>query len=436
MTTTKKKTGRKQKHHTGPDGTPVIGLSRRPSDGRWRVIGTNITFTEPDERRAIAKFHRLRSGEVPECWLHFPSQRRVPAYDFNAPLSNENPVNEFSAEEIWTWVAEQIREKPKHVAAMTGIEEIGYLSNLKAPPPLPTVAELEATWLMHADCSELQRKKVARAWSDFVETTRVKTLGDICSEAAVAFKDAVKSRGLSKKQQQHLFTGIRRVVSFAIERSIAVEAANRALAFLKCLKTARGAVSLDPKPIEVADWQKLYAAAEADDRAMLLLMLNGAFYIQEVIDLEWDDIRNGCIVTNREKTGKCIRVCVLWPETLAALERVQQQGDKIFYTYQAAPIKVCGAQRRFRRLAIKAGLATTDANGDQQPTVTASQLRDSALTAAAEANVNSQLCKLLAGHRSGMDDHYVKRNPKMVAPACAAVFSKYMNTSAVDCQAA
>ena len=63
--------------------------------------------------------------------------------------------------------------------------------------------------------------------------------------------------------------------------------------------------------MEVGDWRTLCAAGEGRDEAMIRLMLNGCFYIQKVIDLRWDDIKDGCIVTNRRKTGKCIRVRVL-----------------------------------------------------------------------------------------------------------------------------
>lgn len=160
-------------------------------------------------------------------------------------------------------------------------------------------------------------------------------------------------------------------------------------------------------------------------------MLNGAFYLQEVISLEWGDIKNGCIVTHREKTGKCVRVCVLWQETLNALGNLKRRrdGDPLFYTYQGLPIKICGAQRRFVELAVAAKLASPNDKGKMKPTVTASQLRDGALTAAASANVNSQICSLLAGHRSGIADHYVKRNPKMVAPACEAIHRCYFGRS-------
>jgi len=32
------------------------------------------------------------------------------------------------------------------------------------------------------------------------------------------------------------------------------------------------------------------------------------------------------------------------------------------------------------------------------------------------------------GHRSGISDHYVKRNPKMVAPAAEAIHRHYFPT--------
>ncbi len=449
MTTPKKKPGRKRKHFPGPDGNPVFGLSRRPSDGRWRVIGTNTTFTEPNEYRAIARFLSMQRGDEPEHWLQFAAQPRSadPLADFNAPLTRiEGQVKEFSTAELWSWFAEQIRESPKQVAAMTGIEEIGYLDNLKPPAPLPSFEELEQVWMKHARCSVLQRKKVLRAWRDFVETSEVGGLGDISKKAVLEYQDEVHARiiarkdgtegPLSGKQQAHLFTGIRRLLKFNEERAVednVTDTLKKSLAYMYALKPSEKQNNPDPKPIEIEDWKKLLAAAQGQDRAMVLLMLNGAFYIQEAIRLQWDDIKNGCIVTHRQKRGECVRVCVLWQETIDALAEVEQKCPSIFTTYLGLPIKACGAQRRFKNLAIKAGLAVADDSGELKPTVTGSQPRDGAATAAAEANVNSDLCKILRGHACGIDDHYVKRNPKMVAPACGAVQTKYMSDTVALC---
>ena len=50
------KRGRKAEHYRTSDDEVINGLARRPSDGRWRIIGTDITFTEPDEKLAIHRF--------------------------------------------------------------------------------------------------------------------------------------------------------------------------------------------------------------------------------------------------------------------------------------------------------------------------------------------------------------------------------------------
>ena len=441
-----RKTGRKQKHfHDPATGKPVVGLSRM-TDGRWRIIGTQTRFTEPDARKAIARFHqimgdKLYEGLPPEEieWLRTPASAIVDRNVVTAITRGFALVGK--AEEawhrFWAYVGTEIQKRPKWVAEQTGIEEIGYLTDLQPPAPLPSFDEIEKAYMMHAKCSVLQRKKQLRGLKDFIATAEVESLRDISPQTVVAYQDQVHGRTVTRpngtrgpisgKTQAHLFGGIRRVLRFCKSRGMAVDAINKAVAYLEILKPSETAVTLDPKPIEREDWDKLLAASDGDDRAMILLMLNGAFYLQEVISLEWGDIKSGCIVTHREKTGKCVRVCVLWKETLHALAGMKRHrnGDPLFYTYQGLPIKVCGAQRRFVELALAAGLTAPNAKAKMKPTVTASQLRDGALTAAASANVNSQICSLLAGHRSGIADHYVKRNPKMVAPACEAVYRHY-----------
>jgi hypothetical protein len=43
----------------------------------------------------------------------------------------------------------------------------------------------------------------------------------------------------------------------------------------------------------------------------------------------------------------------------------------------------------------------------------------------AKAGVPDKLFAIAMGHRSGISDHYVKRNPLMVQPACDAIHSAY-----------
>lgn len=420
---TVRKRGRRPAHYHSSWGEVVNGLSRRATDGRWRIIATGRTFTEPDERRAVERFRELtRPGPTLQ-------QRRAmfggwsPSHPDDMDLFGPGgilaaPTLEFDATAImarlWAYVARQIRERPRWVAEKTGDERLGYLPELKPPKPLPTFGEIERVWREHFKRSTEQKRKVLAAWADFKRTTGARSLQDITPELAISYRDDVHARAVSGKSQANLFTRIRRLFTFARSREIAPDALAKVIDALKRLVPSGSAVSLDPKPVETDEWQRLLAVTEGDDRAMVLLMPNGGYYVAEVIRLRWDDVKAGAIVTHRAKEGKCVRACVLWPETVEALDNVRRRGEFIFYSYAGSPLGVKGAEKRFRVLRERADLK-----------VTSSQLRDGAATAMAEANVTEKLCAILLGHRSGISDHYVKRNAKMVASACEAIYRKY-----------
>jgi integrase len=296
-----------------------------------------------------------------------------------------------------------------------GVEQLGYLTELRRPKPLPSLAELEEVWRRHFNKSAEQKRKVLACWRDFKKVLGVTSVRDITPEAAVAFRDAVYARGMSGKSQQNVFTRVRRMVSFARDRAISVEELSRVLQVLALLKPSENTVTLNPIPIDVADWKALYGAAEGDDRAMVLVMLNCAMYMAEAIRIKWDDVKGDCLVTRRLKTGKCVRVATLWPETTAALSAVRRKGEHVFYAYHGRPLGIKGAERRWRQLR----------QGAKRPQLLSSQLRDGAYSTAVEANVDQHVCQLLVGHRSGIGDHYVLRKPGMVRPACDAIRRHY-----------
>ncbi len=433
-----KKRGRKEKPHRLSDGTYINGLRKRKNDGRWVVVSTGKMFTEPDERKAVAHFRKLMgekqfegtglSAEEIE-WLQTPA---VEIVDRNAATALSRgfvlvgPTDE-AWKKFWHYVAEQIRTRRKWVAEQTGIEEIGYFQKVKPAEKLPTLDVIKSTWMTHAKCSPAQRRKTLTAWQDFIATTGIGSIDEITPQLVVEYQDDVYDRivtprggeegPISGKQQQHLFTGIRTILRFIKNRAMAIEATSKVLDYLSILKPSQTTVSIDPKPISVAEWKSLLKKATGDDLVLVLLMLNCAMYIREAIRLRWDEIKaDGTIVTNRKKTGKIIRVAVLWDETLDALKSVKRKGDFIFYNYAGVPLGISGAQMRFNNLAADAECAH----------VTGSQLRDGAYTAAVAANVSEQLTRLLVGHRgSGLSDSYVARQPKMVKPACDAVHAHY-----------
>jgi integrase len=435
MLKTKTRRGRPQAIFRPKVGEPVVGLFRL-ADGRWRASGPEkYTFSESDELLAIAHFREWqaqRSGsDLGQARVHSTfgaafrdvMKRAVAAggslrAEIGSPAVNDGMhvvTDETLTSNQWAWLRRQIIERPKWVAERLAIEEIAYLRDIKEPTPLPSFATLRAVWDQHFDSSPEQKRKCPRAFKDFCKVTGIARLEEITPETVVTYRDAVYTRNLSGKSQSNLFTRMRRYLSFFCTRAIAIDELSRIISYLRLLTPNETTVSLDPRPIEVADWKKLLSAATGDDRAMILMMLNAAMYCQEVIRLKWSDIRDdGCLVTHRAKTGKCVRVAVLWKSTLQALTAVKRRGPYVFYSYAASPLGIKGAEKRFRDLRDRAGVS-----------VTSSQLRDGAFSAAVAANVASNLCQLLVGHRCGLADHYVKRRPGMVGPACAAIARMY-----------
>jgi hypothetical protein len=211
MKTVTKKRGRKPKPYIASWGDVFPGLRRRPSDGRWEANGK--VFSEADERKAVQRFREMTGPG--ESRLERSEKFRI------AQLTN------------WNWIADQIRSRPSWVAMQTGIEQIGYLTDIKPPKPLPSLDVLEQEWKNHARCSKDQKAKVLRAWQDFRETSDIGGLRDITAEICVEFKDNVHQREISGKQQQHIFCGARRLLRFCKSRAIAVEAIERALGYSK-----------------------------------------------------------------------------------------------------------------------------------------------------------------------------------------------------------
>lgn len=399
------KTGRKQLPYQSPTtGKTIDGLSRM-KDGRWRVIGTQTRFSEPDEQKAIERFLKMVNPNADKAggWIGHEHEER-------------GGVHFHSLAALWEHVATEIRTRPLWVAEQTGIEQIGYLDDLQKPESLPTFKEIEQVW--ETFYTKTAKRRTLRAWEDFKTTTGVEGLKQITPEICISYRDNVYARKYSPKNQSNRFTRIRRLFTFCRQREIAPNALAKVIDSLKRLTPDETSVSLDPKPIDPAVWKKLLAKSTGEVKAMILLMLNGTYYCAEVVRLKWAEIKDGCIVTHRNKEGKCVRACVLWQETIDALAAIRKRGDFLFYAPTGKPLKTGGAELRFR---------TLRDNAEVPKTVTSSHLRDGAATAMAEAKVSERELAIVMGQRSGISDHYVKRNPRVVVDACLAVYQRYFS---------
>jgi len=276
MSNNPNKAGRKPKHFIARNGDQIRGLARDAKSGRWRIIATGQTFREDDEANAIERFQRMTAdASWPEELGDKPTREGSAVGEIvNGFALVGGVVGGLTAEQrFWRYVARQIQQRPKWVAEQTGVEELGYLRKIKPPPPVPKLTELESIWRDNFTKSAEQRRKVLLAWKDFVATTKVAGIEDITPEIAIAYRDAVYGRKLSGKSQMNLFTRIRRLISFARDRAVAMELLNRALEYLALLKPSGTTVSLDPKPLEPRDFMTLVDEAKGDDKAVSVLPL-------------------------------------------------------------------------------------------------------------------------------------------------------------------
>lgn len=326
-------------------------------------------------------------------------------------------VAEVPESDMWAWVAEQIRHRPKYTASATGIEQIGYLTDIRPPVPVPSLTDLEVNYFDNAEVSRPERRKVRGYWRDFIEVAKISSIKDIEDKTGVIYRAELKRRGWKTRTRRTAYSAVKRVLRFGVEQAIGTEHCQSALLKLAGMReSAKQSAALKSQPISREDFNKLLDAAVGDNKALLLMMLNCALYIQEVCRVRWDEIVDGCFISRRAKTENPIRVGVLWPETLAELAKVERKGDCVFYAATGLPLTVSGAGKRFRVIRRNANLPST---------VTGSHLRDGAAQAMMDAGVKRTRRKLVLGHKTGMEDQYVMRKPQMVAKATAAIRARY-----------
>jgi integrase len=448
-----KKTGRKTKPYRAPWGESIDGLYREP-DGRWRVTlpGPHFRkrFTESDPRLAVAQFRALigqdrrhlvdvfsqpgENGLAAGVLDRFYGTETAPPKGLQIDMSDPAGMSVgYTVDEqlLWNYVAAQIRTRPKYVSERTGIEQIAYLINLTPPKPSPTLAEVGRLYHEKSKIDPHWKKKSEDFWNEFVDAAggpRM-TLRDLTQEIVATYKEVVEENPPSPTYVKHRFGQIKTIIAYGKHWGKWPEDRAKALAFCTIL-IPPSTVTMDPDPIEPTDFQKLLkAASESENRLkimkpVLLLALNACLYGSEVTDVRWDDLDlvKGTLVMDRGKT-QVVRVASLWPRTIEALRTLPKiKGlDSPFLTEATKQAHNSNTiTKYYRSLRTVAGVSEK---------ITFRQIRDGAYTAACEGDgIEAHQAEILAGHQTGMKDRYVKRRPRIVAGACAAIEREYFNS--------
>ena len=428
MISTLVKRGRPVAIHDAANGDRIVGLMRL-KDGRWRASGPEkFTFSEPDERLAIARFRQWEARKRGHGTVYFPVPQPKPGGPVEdmpvlTSFDRSNPCQWKATQHVdqavaWAWVREQILTRPQYVAQMTGIEQIGYLTDLVKPEPSPALEEVGNLYLHHAKVSDNWRAKCKLFWKEFSDCVKVPTLRELTQGHLVGYADTVRKAAETPTYARQRYGAIKAIINYPPKRGKWAVDAKRALHLCSVLVPPKKSAA-DPQPIPREAFHALLKAADPQMKAVLLLALNCCMYGGEVVALDWADLdlRKGTLATERCKTG-IVRVATLWGRTVAVLKKLPRTTEAVFIT--------SGTKMRHNYQTIyKAFKAARKAAALAEADVQFSHVRDGAYTSAIEAGVDITLVRVLAGHATGISDHYVKRRPQMVAPGCAAIEKAY-----------
>jgi integrase len=382
-------------------GNPVVGLARC-NDGRYRVITTGDKFTASSDAVAIERFLRLKTAtpQVDEALQADGS------YFFASEL------------ELWQWVTSKIKETPKLIAAKTGIEEIGYLSNLSKPTDI-TIEEIIKCYEENTAVTKSVKALAVAATKTLFKEVNASTLGSLNIPAIQEYRAKTVKKYSAATCAQY-FARPKQVISFCKKLGLDAKIINEALGKLATLYPPANKQTLEPKPITPVEFWKIYNVANDFWKALMLMALNSCMYKSEALATKWDEISQdtesyGYFVTNRAKTN-VPRCSILWVQTLEAFDKLPHKPVYVFTSKHGSKFNAKSLWKSWDKL-------TKAADCDD---VTFNQIRDAAYTAAIEGAKDMQAATVLAGHRfDGQKDNYVKRNPQLVKSAVDAIFRAF-----------
>jgi hypothetical protein len=340
----------------------------------------------------------------------------------------------YTEPEYWLEVGRLIRRDPREWAARLGVREIGYLPELK--PPARRIGLERVGALYQAEkagrISAKERARCAVYWEEFCAGVRpATTVQELTKANLEGYAELVRKDQTAKECADSYvrgrFLSVRTVFNYAFEDpDLDIppgEVARLKRLFKRLLKPPRqprgNAVLVTPGQL-----LKLLNAAEAiEDRCLVLLALNGAYYPKDLTELRFDqhvDLNQGGVSFRRAKTGM-VQVCRLWERTHEALLGWREEHPDWSHVFMFAghPVHRYTLAQHFVRLCKVA----------QVEGVTMENLRDSAVTVAARSASSAQY-QALMGHQvgRGADDNYIARNYEFVTDACAAIHRYYFGS--------
>lgn len=433
-------TGPKTAYVRDEHNRPIIGLRiQKAKDRLGKPIeryfalddqGKRIYFgRSTDKPAAIFKFRQWeqrRTGK--QVRLGYTRTGSVTFMDGSTESTKSTDPRPIDMDAFYAKARELILSDPRAFADKVRIPQIGYLEDLEPPAPSLSLSQIGEMYRnKRKKLSESWKRKVKLFWDEFVAIVHVETVRDVTADHIDAYYNAVydhhSERGQSPTYVGHRFQCVKSVLRHAMTKGKDQAQLRRVLDLCAMLvpPEKRGT---DPHPIAPKDFLKLLSKSDAKWKAVFLLSLNAALYPSEVAAVRKShvDLRDRTLVMDRGKTG-VPRIAVLWRRTVDAIRAYQAEhphhSKYLFVSATGAPYNANHMGRNFRKRRADAHLPET---------VEFAHIRDGAYTAAVEGGADVNDAKMLAGHRVGIADHYLKRNPKMVADACKTIEKAYFGT--------
>jgi integrase len=430
--------GRRPKHYITSNRETIVGLSSL-GNGRWRINldgpHKGRRFNERDERLAVLKYRQI-VGIDPMVTMpiasipanhpteQMESQETHPAHaELSASIDsvidadgNVVFVQNVRETRMWAWCRDQIIADPINAAKRLGLPAIANLDfTMKSLTPIK-LATLIDTYNQHSTANWRTRGQARSAVRRLRDITGAETIQDMTTAALMEFRDKINSQ-LRPAGAAQVFAKIKAVFSFGLKHGLDANQISPALARLKTLYAPPSTSEAKPQPISPGELHRLLAVADVEWRAILMLSLNMALYLEDVCTLQWKDfdLQAGTYSAGRKKT-KVIRVGWLWKETVEAIKALPRKGQSplLFTSKTGLRFNASSKYDTYKSLKERAGV-TADFSG----------IRDGAYSAAA-AVCDEKTAKLFAAHRfTGLMDAYVQRRPELVKAAADAVYAAY-----------
>ncbi len=443
-----KKRGRPPKYVNGHDGRPIIGLSFSRSNNQFYASHSKPRqYFGSDFDAALMKFRTWQAGKKGEPCAAIRLGRPIkpklelprefePDYfleQLNAGRSVDDLTEQLDGsfqllpeDALYSWVRTELHKNPTRFAERVGIPEIAYLQDLKPLGPPLTLKQIGNLYFQKRkkNTPEWERKQ-STYWEEFTSAVGVRTLREITHVEIEQYHNTVwdehKKSNRSSTYVSHRLTAVRTILRHASKKSRDQQQVRRVLELTDMFEFP-GKTSPAPNPITSSDFKKLLEASSPLWEAVFLLSLNCAFYPSEVAAVERKhiDLKARTLVMDRGKTG-VPRVAVLWKRTIKAIRKYQASSPHksafLFVSRTGCPYNANHMGRNFRRRRVEAKLPDS---------VAFNSIRDGAYTAATQGGAIIDQARMLGGHRvGGVTDYYLKRNPKMVEQACAAIEKAY-----------